>query len=291
MLSFWYIGETVKEFCAYPSSVALLPKGGRQVGRCIDEQRRNKWASNPVRVKHVHGFNMFLNPEDLSVCSSIGTIGQYESHVTALFRKLLRRSRSIVDIGANVGWYTLQAAKILGKDASIIAFEPHPYNFQLLRKSLTYNNFDFVRAFQECVSDIDGTVPLYLGDDEDMGSHSTIKEDATSKSISVPSVRLDTVLSDTGIGEVDILKIDAQGAEPKVIEGARKSLASTRNILMEWNQQRWDQVHLLDELSALFDFYEIVRSPFLIRRVSVSSLFKKSNRYANLYLQRRSSVA
>jgi len=291
MLSLWYISETVKELCAYPSSVALLLKGARQVGRCIDEQRRNKWASNPVRVKHVHGFNMFLNPEDLDVCSSIGTIGQYESHVTALFRKLLRRSRTVVDIGANVGWYTLQAAKILGKDASVIAFEPHPYNFQLLRKSLTYNNFDFVRAFQECVSDIDGTIPLYLDDDDHMGGHTTIKQDAILKSISVPSVRLDTVLSEMGIGEVDILKIDVEGAEPKVIEGAGRSLASTRNIIMEWTQQRWNQVHLLDELSALFDFYEIVQSPFLIRRVSVSSLFKKSNQVRNLYLQRRSSVA
>jgi FkbM family methyltransferase len=242
---------------------------------------------------HTHGFDIYLDPSDLGVSPSIGVLGWHEMKTTELFIKLIRRGSTVVDVGANIGFFTLLSAELVGERGTVLSFEPEPTSFSLLNQSIKRNNFDNVRLFQKCISNVDGQQLLYLSATHNKGLHS-IARDLGGPSILVESARLDTIASTLGVGSIDLLKIDVEGAEPAVLQGAMCLLSESRvrNIVMEWEHPetwaRYDDI--LDMVFAKFDVYEFIRSlPFLPARRLASksrSLFVKGVG-TNLYLTQR----
>jgi FkbM family methyltransferase len=256
----------------HPSTITLL-RDFEAVGSQIAESRKQMWAQFPVTKKRAYGFSINLNSADTTISPAIGVDGWIELEETELVRKLLRKGMVFVDVGSNIGWYALLSAKIVGDKGVVIAYEPEPSNFSLLSKSVTENGFKNIKAFQQCVSESVLPKTLWLAA-KNLGAHSIIKS-ISNQGISVNSTTLDVSLKNLGIKMIDILKIDVEGAEPNVIEGARQTLAESRikNIIMEWNQEVWSEhTLLLDYLLDTFDVYEIVKSPFLVRRVDREEL-------------------
>lgn len=261
----------------------------------MDEILQETYLKNPITVKRTHGFEICLNPEDLGISPSIGVLGWYELRTTELFVEVLREGYTVVDVGANIGFFTLLAARIVGKSGTVLSFEPEPTSFSLLSKSVERNNFSNVRLFQKCVSDVVGNRTLYLSATRHKGMHSLIR-DSGGASITVPATRLDAEISSLDIDRIDLLKIDVEGAEPEVIAGAARLLSEDRirNMILEWEHPEiWSQHEgLVRRLLSSFNVYEVARSlPFLpMRRVrenmSLSSLFR-NHLGRNLYLQLR----
>lgn len=251
------------------------------------------YARNPVSLVTTHGFDICLDPRDMGVSPSIAVLGWHEMKTTELFIKLIGRGSTVVDVGANVGFFTLLAAKLCGKEGRVFSFEPEPTSFSLLRRSVDKNNFDNVRPFQKCISNADTPQLLHLSATHNKGLHS-IARDLGGPSILVQSTKLDTLASTFGLNSIDLLKIDAEGAEPEVLEGASSLLAGSRvrNIIMEWeNPRTWAQREdVLDMIFSRFDVFEFVRSlPFLPARKLASNsteLFRRSVG-TNLYLKQR----
>ncbi len=268
----------------YPSAIARVPNGISAVGDYIDSIRKRQWIENPVPIKSVRNFQIYLDPKDTyGVSPAIGITGLYEPEVTELFRKLLHKGMTVVDVGANIGWFTLLSASIIGTSGTVIAYEPEPDAFSLLSKSVKLNEFANVKAIQKCVADSTRSMELYLAT-QNLGGHSIVSQVGNS-SITVNSVTLDETLSGMGINRIDIMKIDAEGAEPQVIKGCVSHLSDVRNIIMEWNGSYWaTHADLLDDLLGQFELYEIVKSPFLVKKISKMSL--RSLKSTNLYLRR-----
>src|SRR2546428_8119148 len=105
------------------------------------------YARNPVALVHTHGFDIFLDPADMGISPSIGVLGWYELKTTELFIKLVENGSTVVDVGANVGFFTLLAAKLAGKAGVALSFEPDPTTFPLLSKSPKPKNFWNFRPF------------------------------------------------------------------------------------------------------------------------------------------------
>jgi FkbM family methyltransferase len=228
----------------------------------------------------------------MGVSPSIGVLGWHEMKTTELFIKLVGKGSTVIDVGANIGYFTLLAAKLAGKNGIVFSFEPESTSFSLLAQSVEINNFDNVRLFQECISNVDGQQLLHLSATRNKGLNS-IARDLGGGSVLVPSARLDSIASKFGIGSIDLLKIDVEGAEPEVLEGAERLLSESRvrNIIMEWEHpETWARRDdILKMIFARFDVYEFVRSlPFVpARKLGLSStgLFARSVG-ANLYLRR-----
>ena len=248
--------------------------------------RKEKWATRPVPMRHVYGFDICLNERDvMGVSPIIGLTGRYELHVTELYRKLLRKRMTVLDVGANIGWYTLAAGAAVGPEGRVLAFEPEPSNLSLLEKSIQLNSFENINVFPQALSDREGSETLHLSKNN-LGAHS-ISSVVGPESITVPSTTLDKVLEKLGIDKIDILKVDVEGAEPQVIVGGEESLKNTEHILIEWNPSAWkDRSELIDMLLDNFLVYEIVRSPFLIKKKARDSLSNLPR--TNLYLHRKS---
>ena len=200
-------------------AVALITMNAQQIGR-----RVGFWWTGKVKID---GLTFYLNPRDSFLTQLVLTSGAYEPEETRLFRSKCRPGDTIIDVGANVGWYTIIASKLVGKNGSVIAFEPDPENFALLKRNTLANGCDNVILEQKALSNASGTLTLYL-DESNKGMHSTVF-DWKRGGIKVEALRLDDYLENR-FKRVDFVKIDVEGAEPMVLEGMKRTIESQPEI-------------------------------------------------------------
>jgi FkbM family methyltransferase len=143
----------------------------------------------------------------------------------------------VVDIGANIGYYSLMAAQLVGEEGRVFAFEPDPKNFELLSRNLELNGYRNVVAVQKAVSNTSGIVTLYI-DETNFGNRSFGEKNIVNDggAVETQTVSFDEFYESEMHGaRIDVLKIDAQGAEGLIFEGARKTLTNqTPRIFMEF---------------------------------------------------------
>ena len=181
----------------------------------------------------------------------------------------------VFDVGANIGYYTLLAARAVGPSGRVYAFEPEPHNFELLTRNVAENRFTNVRAINAAVSNRVGVVRLHL-DDANFGAHSfevgSVRT-SSGRSVEVETIRLDDYADEAHFFEAGVLvKVDVQGAEALVVEGGRRLLALPRiTALMElWPEAlaraRADAERLLVDLEGLGFHFEDVEASESDRR-------------------------
>jgi FkbM family methyltransferase len=158
--------------------------------------------------------------------------GTTEYFSTSLFKLLLTPGATVIDVGANLGQYTLLAAKYSGPTGTVLAFEPRPEIFTLLAKSIEENGFANVILSDQALSDRDGSAKLYLPGGSNFGAASLLPVTEPKDSIRVECARLDTVLDAAQIGHVDLVKVDVEGHEPEVFEGASRTLERDKPIVL-----------------------------------------------------------
>lgn len=153
----------------------------------------------------------------------------YEPHVTRRLREQLPPGGVFVDVGANIGYYTLLAARRVGPRGRVIAFEPNPESLKVLLLN-TLPEGDLIRVYPFAISDHEGFLSLMR-----------IVSIASSKPVAelelrVPSdvsityaVRLDDVLKDEG--RIDVLKCDIDGHDYRAMRGGLVTLARTRPVV------------------------------------------------------------
>lgn len=146
--------------------------------------------------------------------------GGWEAETTRLFKQLAKEGDTIVDIGANLGYYTLLASKIVGDSGKVYAFEPDPTNYKVLSSNIELNGCKNIITEQKAVSDANGKVTLYL-DSKDVGAHTIYKNGKTKKSVTVDSVTLDEYFKGKEY-PINIIKMDIEGAEMAAIRGMEK---------------------------------------------------------------------
>jgi FkbM family methyltransferase len=135
---------------------------------------------------------------------------------TALFPE---KGFYVADVGAYWGWFTVISSKIVGSGGRVFSFEPEPCNFEILHKIVLLGGLKNVNAFKLALSDSDGFEFLYLSEHSSM--HSLVLKRSHRK-ITVPSMKLDTVVKLRKIQKLDLIKIDVEGAELKVIKGCKR---------------------------------------------------------------------
>jgi FkbM family methyltransferase len=176
------------------------------------------------------GHQMYLGAND---DLGLSVNGIFTPHETAAFRREIREGDTVVDVGANIGYFTLLFARLVGPKGRVFAFEPEPTNFELLRKNVELNGYRNVTLVPKAVSDISGTGQLYLtphkGDARIFDSHDG------RTSVAIETIRLDDFFADDP-GGLDFIKIDIQGAEPAALRGMVKLLERHRNarVVLEY---------------------------------------------------------
>lgn len=171
-----------------------------------------------------------INPAD-AVISAALTFGVYEPYETQLFRNAIQPGMTIVDIGANIGYYAVLAGLRAGPTGTIVAYEPDPTNLSFLEKNLERNGLTNAVAVQKAVSNQAGIATFYLTE-HNKGTHSLANNRDVRETIEVETDTLDLSLRALGIEKVNVLKIDIEGAEPLAVQGMGETLARNPNIII-----------------------------------------------------------
>jgi FkbM family methyltransferase len=185
--------------------------------------RRLVFIRRPILLK-LTDFKIYVRLDDMAVGAGIAVRRGYEKHITRIMRPLLKPGVILVDIGANIGYYTLLAASRIGCDGKVIAFEPSSDNCALLRMSLQANDFDNVKLYPYAVADKEGVVGFEMSD-----SNGRISPGDALASYQVQAVTLDTCLKDEP--HIDIIKMDIEGAEGRALRGMYQLIRRHRPII------------------------------------------------------------
>ena len=236
----------------------------------------------------IDGNKLFLDKND-SLCLSIN--GIYEEFETSIVKKEVNSGDVVIDVGANIGYYTLIFAKLVGEKGKIFAFEPDPTNFQLLKKNVEINGFHNVILEQKALSDNSGKMMLSLNNENTAGHHLDFKNQNTTNSTEVDVLSLDEYFLNKNI-DINFIKMDVEGAESNVIKGMTNILKNSKDLKMivEYNPNAINQLGLNPEnyLNLLsingFSFYDIDETTKIMKKTQKNELLKKySDLYTNLF--------
>lgn len=245
--------------------VGVIPRGGiRRLGRVPGVRKTYHWLvrfSPQEMLLEVQGNKMYITPPDSALSRELLLCGTYENGEVRVFHELLRRGMTVLDLGANIGYFTLIAAKLVGPEGKVFAFEPEPANFSLLQRNVNINGYENVTLVQKAVSDKNGVEELYLCSDS--WGHSLSSVNRGEDLISVPVTSLDQFFSEDIA--IDFIKMDIEGAEKKALQGMERILGKgdVKAMVIEFHfdelqsqgssfEEIWHQTKSLG-----FEFYEM----------------------------------
>ena len=179
--------------------------------------------------------NIILNylEEDKYVGELIASTGQYEPYESKLLIKNIKEGDIVIDVGANIGYYTLLFAKKVGENGKVYAFEPDPVSFAILEKNIKDNKFRNVEAFNIALSDKRESLPLFISS-ENLGDHRLYDDHKIKrKKTTVKTNTLDVFFTGKEFekNKVSLIKIDTQGYESFVIKGAQELIKNQKPTL------------------------------------------------------------
>jgi FkbM family methyltransferase len=183
-----------------------------------------------VVAVEVLGQKMYVDPSDCGVGAALLRDGVYEEYETELLSNALHPGAVFLEVGAQIGYYALVAARAVGKTGRVVAFEPNPKNYTLLQRNVRENKFENVLAFQKAVADAGGPMPLFVSP-TNAGDHRMYDTEEGRGAVEVEAVSLDGFLRDK-VTKVDVILLDVQGFELKVVNGMRGLLRENRGVVL-----------------------------------------------------------
>lgn len=181
----------------------------------------------PVSVV-VDGNRMFLDEDD---SMRLSILGVYEPGTVKNFQEKIKPGDVVLDIGAHIGYYTLMAAKRVGKQGRVYAFEPSYDNFALLTKNIKINGYKNVALVNKAVAESTKKAKLFLSR-VSSGMHSLIDIDSDNKNtIPVNAVGIDDFFGKNP-PRVSVIKMDIEGGEYGAVEGMTHLLKKSKHLTL-----------------------------------------------------------
>jgi FkbM family methyltransferase len=191
-------------------------------------------------VPTASGFPMYL---DLLHPAQRGMIdGAFESREQALLTDLAPPGAIVLDVGAHIGFHTLALARAAGPSGRVYAFEPWPANRATLARNLALNGIENVTVSDQALADRAGTATFTVprGYPTSMLGSLAIRPEGDVTTLTVPTTTVDAFVAAQGLVRLDLVKIDAEGAEVQIIAGMRETLRALRPVvLMEVAPERY----------------------------------------------------
>jgi FkbM family methyltransferase len=149
-------------------------------------------------------------------------------------RSVLKSGESAIDVGANIGLFTLTLAQLVGKTGRVIAIEPSPVNFSRLVHNIQANSRDNVVAIQIALGGINGVATMAIDVDPAFGCAVLASgvDSADGKAVSVAMRMLDEVWIEKDAPLISLIKIDVEGGESQVLAGAMKMIRQCKPIIL-----------------------------------------------------------
>ena len=241
--------KSFRALAVYP--LRTLPIPGQQkwviAGFVAD---RLKSPSSPPKVAHMASeIKMLLDLSKVYERRSYYS-GIYNSHLTRIFKQLLKPGDTVIDGGANIGYMSLLAAQYVGEHGNVHAFEPIPQTFEILNKNICLNSASNIypnrQALAERVGELCFSVPIDANTGKVLDRLATLSFLRQGSEVSVPACTLDEYATSSGITKIKLVKLDLEGGEVSAIEGMRKMLSAHKisYLICELNLALLDKLNI-----------------------------------------------
>ena len=230
--------------------------------------RGRRWSvvnrDEPPQRVECNGYALFAYPDDAHISAPIIAGAEHEPHVAAVLRERLSEGDVVLDVGANIGNFTMLAASRIGCSGRVIAIEPIARNRRLIRRAMRANAFNQVEIIAGAASDRTGTIDLRTHPETSnsatmAASGERLREERGSNH-TVPTLVLDDRLA--GLERLDLIKIDIEGMEPFALLGLERTISRLRPILLSefhpWAIKRATSTDAVDYLHWLRRFYPAI---------------------------------
>lgn len=279
-------------FRAYVLLVATFRWTG--LGKIPPFEKAHQWlirSLHPTRVV-VDGHVVLIDPDD---CGHLSYNNLHKGEVRFLTRQISPGSY-VVDIGANIGYYTLEFARRVGPGGRVFAFEPHPQNFALLQANVLNNEYGNVTLCSAAVTDRTGRGQLFVSA-KHAGRHCLHPSVYCEQLLEVELTRLDDYLGEVHHA-IHLIKIDIEGEEPRALEGMLLTLERNPalRIFTEYNPAALAEAGVVPAsyparlLELGFTLYEVIEGAGRPTKVAPGELETKypvtRNAYTNLWCVR-----
>ena len=238
---------------------ALDCRSVRLEGRCRAMTNGAYLGNNTALCRILGSYKLYLDTRDTGFGSHVMLDGYWEMWLTIFFARHLRPGMTVIDVGANFGYYTLLFGALVGSAGRVYAFEPNPEAVGKLRRSVSLNGFSsrttIVAAAAGATNGTEATLFAPYGEPKNatiITASDVIPADLGTK-YTVPQVTIDHA---TGAApRIDFVKIDAEGAEQAVIAGMMQVLRRDRpNLILEFNAARYtDARRFVEELQGIYE--------------------------------------
>ncbi len=235
-------------------------------------------------VVTLEGFRLAVHQHDTIISESIRQNKIWAQSETRLFRELIAPGMVVIDVGANIGYFSLLASTLVGSGGCVHAFEPDPVNCGLLRKNVRMNHASNIKVVQAALSNNNEPLQLFLNSDN-KGDHRIWEATGEARTrISVKAMTLDQYLNETGTAP-KFIKIDVQGAEGYVLDGMKDTLAQSALsylILEFWPEAlrkcQTDPQRLIKQIAdAGFTIRVVADDQLLGKNVVINESFSSAN--------------
>lgn len=199
-------------------------------------------GNNRMLVKLAYNAFLIVPSNDLSIMPTLVTTGMFEVPLTKYFLKHIKHGQTVVDIGANVGYFTLLASKLVGDTGKVIGFEANKELVTIVKDNLAMNwTTENTKIVNKAVFSKNTTLNFHIS--ERFSGYSSIHkkpEDEnlldTYTSSEIVAVSLDSELQDVGM--IDLMKIDIEGGEYQAFLGMMELIEKklVKKITFEWNK-------------------------------------------------------
>lgn len=181
-------------------------------------QIEKRLTQAPRVLRLPHDLRVSCYPDSTAASHLVYTHGCYDYHETRFIEHYLRPGDSFIDAGANIGTYTLLAARLVGPTGSVDSFEPDQRAYKRLADNITQNVLANVRVHRFAVSDISGMIVFIPGNDQT----GRVARSRASTGVELPACRLDDLV---GQRRYAMAKMDIEGSELAALKGATRMLA------------------------------------------------------------------
>lgn len=206
--------------------------GFRGAGR-IQEMFRSLFFPRPS-ARVVRGLEMELDPWEWTQIDILKN-GHTEPETLKLFEEILRPGDVYYDVGAHVGFHALVARSLVGPGGKVVAIDPQPYNCEKILRNSEINEFSNVEVVIAAAGNRSAGVMLHEQGVRDKARLSIVLPSMNDRPLKfrVPMIRLDDLLDERGDRDVRLLKVDVEGYESMVLEGAGSRLDCVCNVILE----------------------------------------------------------
>lgn len=193
-------------------------------------------------------YDMYLDLKDKGISKALYLYGTREADQVFIARSEIKKGMRVLDIGANIGYYTLLEAALVGPGGRVYAYEPHPDNFRMLRKNVELNNFsDRVRMRQMGVSDREGAFEFFVSPKSNLHTlnprrfHQDAKKSRFNSSIEIEVADIAGIVRDAG--DIGFIRMDIEGHEVEVLNGLSAAIRDLRilpSVMFETHFPKYD---------------------------------------------------